>query len=217
MWQSMHVALLATPATRGAPRGCGGFVATLADRDVTLYGFGTARDIVRVVTRQAGHLAALKARRLAQAVRAAGDLELVVAPRRSGCVIEMDEVIAQRLPRRVRKRRMLVSRNLKRQRRARGLEVTLHARFELALTIEFRGVHNRSQARFDVAGFHCIDVGLSRSVTPLAVDALGQRLGNFGPSSHPRTALAGLPRRSSAENERAKAGSRCGRTCSPHR
>ena len=198
MWQSMHVALLPTPATRGAPRGCGGLVATLADRDVTLHGLGTARDVVRVVAREAGHLAALKTRRLAQAVRAAGDLELVVAPRRSGCVIEMDEVVAQRLPRRVRKRRMLVSRNLKRQRRARGLEVTLHARFELAVAIEFRGVHNRAQARFDVAGFHRIDVRLSRTVATLAIDALGQTLAELR-TLESSTGLAGLPRRSSAE------------------
>ena len=99
-----------TPATRGAPRGCAVLWQLCADRDVTLDGFGTARDVVRVVAREAGHLAALKARRLAQAVRAAGDLELVVAPRCPGRVIEMDEVVAQRLPRRVRKRRMLVSR-----------------------------------------------------------------------------------------------------------
>jgi hypothetical protein len=57
-----------------------GVCAALADRDVTLHGLGAARDVVRVVTRDARHLAALKARRLAQAVRAAGDLELVVAP-----------------------------------------------------------------------------------------------------------------------------------------
>ena len=57
-------------------------VAALADRNLTLDCFGTARDFVRVVAREARHVAALEACRLAQAVRAAGDLELVIAPRR---------------------------------------------------------------------------------------------------------------------------------------
>ena len=70
---------------------------------------------------------------------------------------------------------MLVPPHLKRQWLARRLEVTLHARFELAVTVERGGVHNRAASRVETVGFRGVNVRLSGSVTALAVDALGKR------------------------------------------
>ena len=69
-------------------------VAAPAHRNMTLNCLGTARNIVRVVAREARHPAALEARRLAQPVGAAGDLELVIAARLPRRMIEMNEVVA---------------------------------------------------------------------------------------------------------------------------
>ena len=70
--------------------------------------------------------------------------------------------------------------NLKRQRAARRLEVTLHARLELALAVELRrGSQSRGRPASSVAGFHRIDVRLPGSMATLAVDALGQRVAEF--------------------------------------
>ena len=110
-------------------------MAALTNRHVTLHRCRAARNVVRVVAGDARHLAALKTRRLAQAVCAAGNLELVVAAT-PGRVIEMNEVVAERLSGCIRKRRMLVAANLKRQWAARRFEVALHARLELPFAVE---------------------------------------------------------------------------------
>ncbi len=149
-------------------------VAALAHRNLARNCFGAALNVVRVVARETRHFAALETCRLAQAVRAAGDLELVIASRCAGRVIEMNEVVAQRLPRRVRKRRLLVALDPKRQRTARRLEVALHACFELPVTIEFRRIHDGQDDGFLVAALDRLDMRLPRTMATLAVDALGK-------------------------------------------
>ena len=149
-------------------------MAALAHRNLTLDCFGTARNLVRVVARDARHLAALEACRLAQAVGSAGDLEFVIAARCPGRVIEMNEVVAQRLTRRVREQGLLVPFNPKRQRTARRLEVALHARLELLVTIELRRIHDCQNARFHVASLFRRDMRLPWTMATLAVDALGK-------------------------------------------
>src|SRR6186713_1928989 len=59
--------------------------------------------------------------------------------------------------------------------------MTLHARLELALAAEFRGVHNRTYTRFDVPGFHCIDVRLTGTVAALAIDPIRQGVSELWP------------------------------------
>ena len=62
---------------------------------------------------------------------------------------------------------MLVTANLKRQRTARGLEVTLHAGFELPFPVERRRVRNRTSARYEVVRLDRVNVRLPWPVTPL--------------------------------------------------
>ena len=149
-------------------------MATSAHRRVMLHGLLAARDVVRIVTGDARHLALLKTRRLAQPICAARDLELVVAPR-SRRVIEMQEVIGERLARRIGKRRVFVAPDLERQRTARGLEMTLHACLELTIAVEARGIGDGPAASVDIAGLDRLDVRLSRAMAPLAVDPLRKR------------------------------------------
>jgi hypothetical protein len=73
-------------------------MASFTDRDVVLCRRLASWNIVRIVTRDTGHLALLKTRRLAETVPGAVDLELVIVAG-SRRVIEMDDVIAERLAR----------------------------------------------------------------------------------------------------------------------
>src|SRR5687768_5752738 len=110
-------------------------MATFTDRDVVLCRRPASRNIVRIVTRDARHLALLKTRRLPETVAGAVDLELVVVTG-SRRVIEVDDVIAERLARDERKRRAFVPADLKRQQAARRFEVALQAGLELPLAAE---------------------------------------------------------------------------------
>jgi len=87
-------------------------VTTLADRYIVLDRLFSTRDIVGIVTRRACHLAALETGRLAQSIRGAGDLELVVVG--AWRLIEIDEIVRQRVPRDVGEGRPIVAANLKR-------------------------------------------------------------------------------------------------------
>ena len=149
-------------------------VTALAHRNLAHNCFGAALNVVRVVARETRHFATLETCRFAQAVRAAGDLELVIASRCVGRVIEMNEVVAQRLPRRVPKQRLLVALDPKRQRTARRLEVALHACFELPVTIQFGRIHDCQDDGFLVAALDRLDMRPSRTMATLAVDALGK-------------------------------------------
>ena len=55
-------------------------VAALTDGHVALHRFCAPRNVVRVVTGEARHVAALEAGRLPQAVRGSRDFELVLRP-----------------------------------------------------------------------------------------------------------------------------------------
>src|SRR5580704_4868223 len=57
-----------------------------------------------------------------------------------------------------------------------GLEVTLRADFELPVVVKPGGIHNRgANGRRFRTGRGCdIDVPLTRTMAPLAIDALGQ-------------------------------------------
>ena len=105
---------------------------------------------------------------------AISNLSSARAARCPGRVIEMNEVVAQRLTRRVPEQGLLVPFNPKRQRTARRLEVALHARFELLVTIELRRIHDCQNARFLVASLFRRDMRLPRTMATLAVDALGK-------------------------------------------
>jgi hypothetical protein len=108
-----------------------------------------------------------------QIVRSTRNLELVVAAS-TRCVIEMDEVIAERLPRREGERRLFVAANLERQRTAGGFEMALQARLELTVAIERRRVGYGTPARIEIVRLDGVDVRLSRAVAPLAIDTFGR-------------------------------------------
>jgi hypothetical protein len=158
-------------------------VAADAHRHVVLHSLVTARNVVRVVARQTGHLTVSKTCRLPQSVRAAGYLELVAVVAiacSSLSVIEVDERITQRPPRKIRKWRMLVTANLKWQRAAGRLEVALHAHFELPLAIQRRRVDDCGAAGADIPSAHRSNMPLSGAVTPLAINAFGQATRKLG-------------------------------------
>src|SRR5262249_20743095 len=165
------------------PLGMREVVAAAAHPDIVLHRLLAARNVVRVVAGHTRHLTLSKTCRLPQSVRAAGYLELVavlaIARRRLG-MIEVDERIAKRPPRKIRKWRMLVPANLKRERAAGRLEVALHADFQLPLAIQRRRVDDCVSTCVDIPGAHRSDMPLSGAVTALAIDPFGQVTSELG-------------------------------------
>ncbi len=160
-------------------------VAAAAHCNIVLHRTLAPRNVVRVVAGHTRHLTVLKAWRLPQPVRAAGDLELVailtIAHRCRG-VVEVDERIAERPPRVIRKRRVLVAANLKWEGTARRLEVALHAHFQLPFPIQGRRVDDGAASRVDISSAHRIDMPLSWAMTTLAIDPFRQVASESGSS-----------------------------------
>src|SRR4029077_932851 len=98
---------------------------TLADRHIMSDRLRSMWDVMGIVTRRAGHSAAQETCRFAQSIRGSSNFEFVVVHTRH--VIEVDERVRECVPWNVRKRRTIVAAYPKRQRRARRLEMTLHA------------------------------------------------------------------------------------------
>src|SRR5436309_2986423 len=86
-------------------------VTALAGRHIVSDRLFSTRNVVRIVTRRACHLAALETGRLAQSIRGASNLELVVVD--AWRLIEIDERVRQRVPRDVGEGRPIVAANLK--------------------------------------------------------------------------------------------------------
>src|SRR5436189_5133644 len=99
---------------------------------------------MRIVTARAAKLslALQEAKRFAQPVGGSGDFKLLVMPA-PGCVIELQLVLAERLSRAVRKCVVPLTPKSIRQLEAGRLKVALHADFHLALTRQFRRIHDR--------------------------------------------------------------------------
>src|SRR5580704_179762 len=141
-------------------------------------GFGTVRNIVRVVAGEAGQraVAAEKTLRLAEPIGGVDDLVLVI-PSGAGGMIEKDHEFAERLSRPVRERASIKSSDRIRQPEAGGFEMALHAHLHpwtgsQAFGIEDRlaCVLRRSARRLRRA--HVIRPG---AMAALAIDPFGQR------------------------------------------
>src|SRR5688572_17994653 len=86
----------------------------------------------------------------------------------------MDDVIAERLPRHVRKRRTVVTADLERQQAARRLEMTLHARVELPLATQRGGIDDGTSRSVEIVARDRIDVLLPGTMTALAINTVGK-------------------------------------------
>ncbi len=115
--------------------------------------------------------ALLETRRLTQPVSGADDLELIVMPGPFR-VIEVQHEISQRLARPERKCAAFVALDGSRQHKAGGLQMALHADFELAVGSHARRVENGlpdlRRRSLPLRRFH---VPASRTVAALAIDA----------------------------------------------
>src|SRR2546422_6167682 len=130
-----------------------------------------ARDHARVKVRLAA--AALKAGRPAQAVGGDDDFEFVPAagPWR---VVEVQFEIAERFSRKIRERRAAEADHGIGQARTGGLQMALHAHFELPLRRQPRRVDDL-RPNFGwrgIAPLGCPDVLAARTMAALAVDSL---------------------------------------------
>src|SRR5690606_1467612 len=151
-------------------------VAAGADLDVMRDGGLTARNVVRVMARGAGHRGALEAGRLAEPVRrAADDLELVLTSA-ARCVIEVNEIVAEGRSGHVGERRPIEAADLEWQRTAGRFEVALETHLDLPIAPEPGRIDDGATRRLTVTGPGRVDVSLAGAVTPLTVDALGERL-----------------------------------------
>src|SRR5580693_1145783 len=97
------------------------------------------------------------------------DLESVTL---SGRTVEVDLVIPHHLPRPVGIDGAVVAANLVRHQAAAGLQMTLHANFELAVTAEPSRIHNRLPYRFprSAGGERRAHMCPSRPMTSLAIN-----------------------------------------------
>jgi hypothetical protein len=144
-----------------------------------LDGFSTAGRMVGVVATRARQSAgaAAKAFGLAKAVGGACDLEFVVSPC-AGCVIEVENVVGERFDRRIRKVAAPELADRVGQSVRGGLEMALHADFELPFGRELGRIENGlPQDRRRISAPRGFDVGSAGAVAAAAVYALGQVFG----------------------------------------
>ena len=146
-----------------------------------LSGLLAARNRVRVVARGARHLAGLKACRFSQPVRRMRDLEFIVVTgaRR---VIEEQDGIAQRLARPVGKRPLRITKELIRQGKMGGFEMTLHAHLELPVPVQLGRIDDgRSNGfRGGVTRSGGFDVSAAGSMAALAIDPFRDMVAEYG-------------------------------------
>ena len=157
-------------------------MAALTGGDVVPHCRLAARDIVRVVAGQAGHLTALEACRLRQPVRRTGNLELVAELVRASAargVIEVEERLRERRARDIRPRRPAEAAELKWQRAAGRLEVALQTDLQLTFPVQLARVDDGATGALHISCGDCIEVPLTRAVTALAIDAFGQSAGEL--------------------------------------
>jgi hypothetical protein len=148
---------------------------------VTRSGYFRELNGVSIVAGGAGYLAGAKACRFAQPIGRIHDLEFVVVTD-AWRVIEEHGGIAQWLTWPVGERLLRMTKNLVRQRKLGGLQVTLHAHFQLAVAVQFGGIDDgrTDGLRRGATGSGGFDVGATRSMAALAIDSFRDAVAEKG-------------------------------------
>lgn len=138
---------------------------------------------MRIVTSEACHLAFPKAGRHAQAIGCVRDLKAVIALIDDG--VEIDFVIAQRLPGPVGIYRAIKAANLVWHVATAGFKMALHTNIHLAIAVELCWINDCVANFLYLGACDCsVHMGAARSMTSLAIDTrrklAGKRLCNHG-------------------------------------
>ena len=146
-------------------------MATLAHRHVMRSRVLRTVGLVRIVARKASHLARPETRRHTQSIPGLCDLETIPLTRRT---VEEELVLAHRLTRPVGIDTAVVPANLIWHQAAAGLQMALHADFQLPIPAETRRIDDRlpdllPRSVGRESGTH---VGAPRPMTPLAINPL---------------------------------------------